>query len=292
MVATSSSEWFLYGNYLSIGISQYGTFGTYNSCTSSICTWGWTSILGLRQDHDGWGQGDSPGTGDFFLPGTKYYMWCIGYRTTENGSFTYLCNDRKSNSQQMTGVTITDASDSSEKIAGVTMQWSNSVIQVDSTYSFHACSKKILISAKITNLGSGTMYDPSYLIGLDPDNDKEAGGSYSTINSIQGQKSQGDDYTSVCAEGSSSGISLCMSSTHPRSYGYRGLSFSDNPLNNEPGDSLQSSGGSATTEDKALALVTYGSNSLAQNEQSENIGMYFGLGAVDDVKLPNVEKCT
>jgi len=193
----------------------------------------------------------------------------------------------------MTGITITDASDSSETIAGVTMQWSNSDIQVDATYSFHACSKKIEILAKITNLGSGTMYDPSYLIALDPDNDKDTGGGYATINSILGQKSEGDDYTSVCAEGPSSGISLCMSTTHPRSYAYRGLTFTQNPYSvyAEPGDSLQSSG-SSTTEDKALILVTYGSNDLAQNEQTENIGMYFGLGAVDDVKEPNVEKCT
>lgn len=286
----TNGEYFMYGNYLSIGISQYGTFGTYNSCTNSICTWGWTTLLGLRQDGDGWTSGSSTATGDFFLPGTKFYMWCIGYRTTASGSFTKLCNDRKNSGQDMTGITMTDTSDSGEKMLGVSMQWSNSVIQVDSEYTFHACSKKIKIEAKITNLGAATMYDPTFLISVDPDNEQEVTGSYQTSNQILGQKTDGDDYTSVCGAGLVSSIALCMSSDHAGSYAYKGLAFTTNPLDSAPGTGLESAG-SAVTQDRAIALVTYGDD-LEQNEQSADIGMYFGLGAVDDVKKPDEQQCS
>jgi hypothetical protein len=291
-VATGATngEYFMYGNFLSIGVSQYGTFGTYNSCTNSACTWGWTSLLGLRQDGDGWTSGSSTATGDFFLPGTKFYMWCIGYRTSDSGSWTKLCNDRKNSSQQMTGITMSDTSVSSDKMLGVSMQWSNAYIQVDMDYSFHACSKKIKIEAKITNLHSATMYDPAFLIDFDPDNEQEVTGSYKTVNEIIGQKSEGDSYTSVCGAGVVSGIAVCMSSNHANSYAYKGLSFSANPLSSTMGANLESAGASQQ-EDRAIALVTYGDD-LAQNEQTADIGMYFGLGAPDDVQEPAEQQCS
>ena len=67
----------MYGNFLSIGVNQYGTFGTYNSCTNAVCTWGWTKELGLRQDGDGWTSGYATATGDFFLPGAEFYLHVV-----------------------------------------------------------------------------------------------------------------------------------------------------------------------------------------------------------------------
>jgi hypothetical protein len=290
-VATGATdgEYFMYGNFLSIGVSQYGTFGTYNSCTNAVCTWGWTKNLGLRQDGDGWTSGSATATGDFFLPGTEFYMWCIGYRTTESGSWTKLCNNRSKSDQDMTSITMLDTSVSSDKMLGVSMQWSNSVIQVDMEYTFHACSKKIKIEVKITNLGAATMYDPAFMIDFDPDNEQEETGSYKTNNEIIGQKSAGDSYTAVCSAGLVSGIAVCMSSNHANSYAYKGLSFSENPLSSAMGASLESAG-SSSQGDNAIALVTY-DDDLEQNEQTADIGMYFGLGAVDDVQEPAEQQC-
>ena len=262
-----------------------------------MCSWGWTDILGLRQDHDGWGVGDAPETGDFFLPGLKYYQWCIGYRTAAGSTFTYLCNNRDDmmGKNDMSGVTITDALDAPNKIAALDLQWSNSDIKVDLQYSFHSCSKKISISAKITNLGSATMYDPAFAIAVDPDQDEEVTGAtgYKTTNTIKGQKTQGDAYSSVCAEGQASEISLCMSSNHPRSYVYRGAAFNSDPFkeNPSPGDNLEAAD-TSIYEDKAVHIMSYSSSNLAQNEQSEDLGVFFGLGDADDVKAPSEAKCT
>ena len=81
-----------------------------------------------------------------------------------------------------------------------------------------------------------------------------------------------------------------MSSDHAGSYAYKGLAFTANPLDSAPGTGLESAG-SAVTQDRAIALVTYGDD-LEQNEQSADIGMYFGLGAVDDVKEPAEQQCS
>ena len=55
------------------------------------------------------------------------------------------------------------------------------------------------------------------------------------------------------------------------------------------GASLESAG-SSNQDDTTIALVTYGDD-LEQNEQTADIGMYFGLGAVDNVQEPAEQQC-
>ena len=166
---------------------------------------------------------------------------------------------------------------------------------MDLQYSFHSCSKKISISAKITNLGSATMYDPGFAISVDADQDQEVTETkeHKTTNMIKAQKTQGDAFSSVCAEGQASEISLCMSSNHPRSYVYRGAAFNSDPFreNPSPGDNLEAAD-TSVYEDKAVYIMSYSSSNLAQNEQSEDLGVFFGLGDADDVKAPGEAICT
>ena len=292
------------GNYLAVGVSQYGTFGTYQDCPTAVCSWGsgtvTTGKLGLRQDQDGWGSGTVPTTGDFFIPGSPIFIWCVTY--TIGGAGTNLCNNR-GQPAEMAAVDMSSTSDLTTKILGVKYEWGDANIKVDVVYSFHACSKKIKVEAKITNLNPATVTDPAFLISVDADQDWPiTGRAFDTVDTIQGQASMaGSTYTSVCSSGPLSTIAVCMSSSAAKSYAYKGIPLNGfnvgaasrtTILNNPTGVGIE--GVTATTpapSDKAIALVSYGAN-LAQNEQTGDLGMYFGMGNLDDVKMPGEQRCT
>ena len=92
-----------------------------------------------------------------------------------------------------------------------------------------------------------------------------------------------------------------LSSSAAKSYAYKGIPLSGfnrratsrtDILNNPTGVGIE--GVTATTpapSDNAIALVSYGAN-LAQNEQTGDLGMYFGMGNLDDVKMPGEQRCT
>jgi hypothetical protein len=204
-------------------------------------------------------------------------------------------------------IDMSSTTDPTTKILGVKYEWSDANIKVDVVYSFHACSKKIKVEAKITNLNPATVTDPAFLISVDADQDWPGpipgGTPHRTVDTIQGQASMaGSTYTSVCSSGPLSTIAVCLSSSAAKSYAYKGIPLAgfNSPratsrtdiLNNPTGVGIQ--GVTATTpapSDTAIALVSYGAN-LAQNEQTGDLGMYFGMGNLDDVKMPGEQRCT
>jgi len=192
---------------------------------------------------------------------------------------------------------MTSVSDLTTKILGVKYEWSNANIKVDVVYSFHACSKKIKIEAKITNLGPLDMEDPAFLIMVDADQDADTQSIYQTVDTIQGQVTMGNTYTSVCSVGQTE-IALCMSSSKAESYAYRKIDLGQarnkvQTIFANPSQGLEgvTNPGTATQTDQAIALVTFGPN-LAQNQQTGDIGMYFGMGDLNDVKAPLEQRCT
>ena len=90
----SYGDVFLGGNYIEVGISKHGSFGTEKLPTGS----GWhphasADGIGLTSDGDGWDVGEEPQTGDFFLPGTPEECW--GFAYTYNGTtYQYFVRDR------------------------------------------------------------------------------------------------------------------------------------------------------------------------------------------------------
>merc|ERR1712124_201827 len=207
---------------------------------------------GLRQDKDGWDQGAATTTGDFFMtkavaatrstqesPAKELFEWCIAYRMTKfqpGQPWVYLCNNRDT-SDQMTGIQVEQESSRSSKMLGLRYKWVQAgAIQVDVRYSFHTCSKLMKIEAKITNLhpeSDGQMEAPAFMVMVnanqnrDPPGAAEGSGTFNTVDTIQGQSTLGNIYSSVCSSGAddldATGLSLCLSSMSANSYAYRGL---------------------------------------------------------------------
>jgi len=287
-----NKDTFLYGTYLQIGVNAHGVFGTNERCNPSACHWGLKNSLGLLQDVDGWSTGAKPQTGDFFLPGAPFYMFCVGFNHPGSPSITSMCNNRNGGNP-LGEATVTDESSASKKELRVKLHLKKSPIQLDAVYSFHACSKKIRIQARITNIGHQPINDPYYAISIDPDQDCRSArvgcpGTHNTRDSIRGQKTHGDPYTSVCGEGQNSKISVCMSSASPKSKAYRGLTFNHDPVQHKRSVEIA---GSGRNGDNAIALATHGPNSLAPGSTTADVGMFFGMGSMSDIDKPEDTVC-
>jgi len=325
------SDYFMVGNYLAVGVTGSGTLGTYTVCPG--CP-GVSRQVGLRQDKDGWDQGAATTTGDFFMTEAvaatrstqesntqELFEWCIAYRMTNfqpGQPWEYLCNNRDT-SEQMTGIQVEQESSRSSKMLGLRYKWVQAgAIQVDVRYSFHTCSKLMKIEAKITNLHPdshplGQMEAPAFMVMVnanqnrDPPGAAEGSGTFNTVDTIQGQSTLGNIYSSVCSSGAddldATGLSLCLSSMSANSYAYRGLDktapgsgaaaiFSNPRGEGRPGVALEKITGFNTTvpQDKYIALVTYGPN-LRQNQQTGDLGMFLGAGILSDVKAPIEQRC-
>ena len=74
---------FLEGDFLSLGISGAGTFGTANTAPAGFNTAPGETQIGMSIDQDGFGVGAAPTTGDFFLPGTPEESFTVGYQRAE-----------------------------------------------------------------------------------------------------------------------------------------------------------------------------------------------------------------
>ena len=231
--------------------------------------------------------------------------------------WVYLCNNREDTSDQMTGIQVEQESSRSSKMLGLRYKWVKAgAIQVDVRYSFHTCSKLMKIEAKITNLhpeSDGQMEAPAFMVMVnanqnrDPPGAAEGSGTFNTVDTIQGQSTLGNTYSSVCSSGAddldATGLSLCLSSMSANSYAYRGLdktapgsgaaAIFNNPRGEgRPGVALEKITGFNTTvpQDKYIALVTYGPN-LRQNQQTGDLGMFLGAGILSDVKAPIEQRC-
>ena len=94
--SNDSGDVFLGGNYIEVGISKGGSFGSceappensHQMCTES-------SGLGLVSDGDGFDVGEESITGDFFLPGSPEERFVVGY-TIDGTQYSYAEADRES----------------------------------------------------------------------------------------------------------------------------------------------------------------------------------------------------
>ena len=89
---------FLGGNYIELGIDSTGSFGTAEPAPESFgshASYGMRSRVGLLADGDGFNIGNSPDTGDFFLPGAPEECYILGYAL--NGNYVNNRNAARQN---------------------------------------------------------------------------------------------------------------------------------------------------------------------------------------------------
>src|SRR5690349_5775612 len=87
--AAVGTDVFLGGNYIEIGISGSGSFGSAGAAPTGFHPTGRTN-LGFNVDADGYDTGTPMNSGDYFLPGSPYEAFYAAYRSDSAAGATHI----------------------------------------------------------------------------------------------------------------------------------------------------------------------------------------------------------
>lgn len=179
--AKVGSEVFLGGNYIEVGISSVGSFGTSGGKPTGFYGSNGTTKLGMSNDADGFGSGTDLRI-DYFLPGTPEERWVVGY----NGNQTASASALNGNTGTISGSTISNDSSGNNLKATFTATANNS-LKVQQIISFAINDKFFKNTVTLTNTTGATMTDVRFMRSFDPDNTVYYGGGYTTANRVDDQ---------------------------------------------------------------------------------------------------------
>lgn len=284
---------FLGGNYLEVGISKGGSFGTSAPAPAEFGSHAsdeYDYSLGLLMDGDGWDVGNAPTTGDFFLPGSPEERYGIAYEL-DGKTYQYFKADRNGESSSDFIANTVDASDIEKGLlkAVVTATTPHNVV-VENTYSFDVNDKFYRTEVKVTNNGDKQISNVRFFRSFDPDQDVDLHWEYDTYNKVicnpdSSKKGGSDNFAMVVARGAVSLEGFFLLSFDNRARASHGVDFSPDDLymdglwvESTPGlptsstdESIEMSHENTngyTLEDNAIAM-TFNIGTLAAGETTE-----------------------
>ncbi len=286
---------FLGGNYLEVGISSGGSFGTSAPAPAefgSHATYDNYYQLGLLMDGDGWDVGNAPTTGDFFLPGTPEERYGIAYKI-DGVTHQYFKCDRydedwygysNATSPDFTASTV-DASDLTNGIlkAIVTATTPHGVV-VENTYSFGVDDKYYRTEVKIINNSDKEITDVRFFRSFDPDQDHDIyDGVYSTYNKVicnPDSSIPGDEnnFAMVVARGAVSLEGFFLVSFDNRARASWGVSFAPESLYMSGLWNETTEGLPTYSTDESLQMTTEDTNGYTNKDTG--IALTFNLGSI------------
>lgn len=196
----SDGNVYLGGNYIEVGVSKMGSFGTSKAPDGS---WGFHFVsgcesngayMGLLSCGDGWDNLAAPQSGnkymnmsgDFFTPGSPYEAYMFTYKV--NGT-TRTCNVAERSGTMGTGVSWTDAlhtsiTSSGSTLSALTTGKTSDGVRINITYSFDVDDKFYLTNVEIKNEGSYDITDVHFVRNFDPDQDYWRYSTYKTYDKV------------------------------------------------------------------------------------------------------------
>lgn len=191
-----SNQAFIKGNFVEIGVNQYGVYGTSIYAPTDYHPRLTTSAKNLGfvadPDKDGWTIGSPNYYGDFFYPGTPQE----GFSVQFNGN-TY--NNWNSGTFTIPGTNTSIISDAT----GQTAIWEGIKDGLSITQKTFAPIDEafFVIRIELTNTTSAVMNGVYYMRTLDPDNDVTLSSNYNTLNEIVYDLPNPENNTLVSAKG-------------------------------------------------------------------------------------------
>ena len=270
--ATVDDDIFLQGTFVSLGISGSGSFGTDNPAPAGFARG--PQQLGYIFDDDGFGMGNPATTGDFFLPGDPEEGFIVGYRTVAgSGSAQTFANVERNGLVQITPVSVSNLSSGTQLAARFVGVTDDGVLQVTQNVSYEETSKQVAVVITLTNNGTSNIFDVRYLRNVDPDQDVETGGSFTTTNTVLSNFPT-DPRAVVQAVGLASGVPFLYVATDPRLRASYGGFNNRDPYASFIYDSPPSTG--ATVVDDIAVTMTADVGSLAPGE-SKTFQFFLGF---------------
>jgi hypothetical protein len=183
------TELFLGGNYIELGITNDGDFGTVGTkpaafrgtAAGTLNPGGGSNSIGMSYDYDGFGRGDDNPV-DYYMPGGPYEAMIVGYNA---GSGPVTEAAYALGSQSIGPTTITDESDTATGLlqARVVTVWTG-VMRITQVIRFTVNQAYYSNQVTIENISEESWTQTRYMRALDPDNTQFRGGSFDTHNTI------------------------------------------------------------------------------------------------------------
>lgn len=273
-----SGNGFIKGTFVEAGLQPNGSFGSKVSAPSdyvSATVSKYSGRVGFIADvgKDGWSAGSPKYIGDFFVPGTPYEAFSVKM----NG--TLYENAGNNNTAGISGNIIGYSSTGSE----ATVEWLGSVnnLQVRQFTSVGKSSSYILIRVTLKNTGSSTINNIYYTRSVDPDNEVDQGGDYTTINKIEEQNPGSTSTALVSGKGLNYNSYLGLGSRDCRAKVAIMSSFSSDgeSIFSGTGDVALHAKNATSTDDNAIA-VAFKVGNLAPGD-STTVSMAYVLNSAD-----------
>ena len=194
-LTNSGGELFLGGNYIELGISNWGDFGTLNAKPATFFGTAVRNTVGMSYDPDMFDT-DLDIRVDYFLPGSPEERFAVGYEL--DGSTYTNSNSAQMGAKNMT-TTVEDTSSEEKLSATLKSTWDEKMV-VQQKVSFNEGDAFFRNVVTICNISDETMDTVRYLRSFDPDNTKDQGGSYATANTVLKTIADGDGKEVVVAK--------------------------------------------------------------------------------------------
>jgi hypothetical protein len=227
---------YLQGTFVELGISESGSCGT----ISSFAPGGyhsWFGGLGFVADFnlDGWAVGVPPYSGDYFLPGSPYEGWLVEFTYTGN-EYTYQNAQAVGQFEiPQTSLVNTSAGTTNSALWTGTASNGSQSLKVEQLYHFVDSDAKFLIDVTLTNTSAEPLENVEYARAVDPDQEVNWTGDFTTSNYVGHQPDGNNNLAQVVGNGITYGIPMGLQLTHPNAKAHvntGGLSIStpDTPL--------------------------------------------------------------
>ncbi|MCX6725243.1 MAG: hypothetical protein NTX80_01715 [Candidatus Saccharibacteria bacterium] len=198
---TETGDVYLGGDYIELGISKPGSFGT----TLGTIPTGFfgTAIASVGMTTNPSGLGETPDLiMDYFLPGSPEERWVVGYKengTPVTGSNSLLMNNIYNNSLDMPDNIVTNQS-TGDLLKATSLGTLNNKLQTTQVISFNRADKYFRNQVTLKNVGVAPIDSVRFMRNFDPDNTVFQGGSYTTHNTIPFTQEAGDGKAVVIAD--------------------------------------------------------------------------------------------
>ncbi len=264
-----AGETFMQGNFIELGLGTCGNFGTANlppalgpigpyHLNTSLPPTG-TILTGLGFIADSGSDGWTDYCGDYFVPGSPVEGWSLCYKDITSPALQCFINtDQNCTLGQVPGsnTLYTPPSGVCDLQAA---EWVGGIgpLTVKQNVIFGINDLFFTINVELCNNTADTIYEVYYARNVDPDNDAQQSGDYTTTNTILSQAYLGDPFSKVEAI-SASGCGVSMFSEEPNSaVSYDGFATENANMYwpTTPGSIHMFAG--ATTSDVAISIGFY-----------------------------------
>jgi hypothetical protein len=218
-------EVYLQGTFIELGISEAGSCGTFNTPAPSGYH-NWYYGVGFIADFnlDGWTVGTPPYSGDYFLPGSPYEGWLLEY-TFQATDYTFQ------NAQAVgyfdvpqTSLTNTSSGSTNSALWVGTATGGGQNVKVEQLFHFVDNDAKFLIDVTLTNMGTEPLESVEYARAVDPDQEQNITGDFTTTNYVGHQPDGTNNLAQVVGNGLVYGIPMGLQITHPNAKAHVNIS--------------------------------------------------------------------